>query len=44
MTGLANQLHDGDMHVLADSVNSFFTEWPLILALWKTALCRRRQM
>ena len=45
MTSFANQLHDGDMHALADSVNRFFfTEWPLILALWKTALRRRRQM
>jgi len=25
MTGFANQLHDGDMHALADSVNRFFS-------------------
>jgi len=43
MTGLANQLHDGDMHALADSVNHFFTEWPPTLALWKTALRRQHQ-
>ena len=45
LIGLANQLYDGNVHALADSVNRIFNSrvWPRTSAHWTTAVCRPRQ-